>query len=377
MKQSIVRYLILQKRLLYRKSYLVMVFSVFLFVLVLRGVKLQDSSVLTVSIALEENADETARELYDNLVSADMVLMYEKYDTPKEAINAVISGKADEAWIIPADLAGLISGFAKDKKVTSPIQVYGREHSVIQYILREILEAQLYRYIGEELFVNYSNENLGFVSEDFKSYIPKDEVFKMYEIGASEEMNQPGYVIAPLRGMIALWMIISALASAMYYIYDEKNGLFVFWKTKSSFLREFFYIFFIVFDSSVIALIGILLGGVFTKPVWEIAMMLVYDIILVFFAMFIRRILRKEMIIGIFTPVIISLCAIFSPVFIDAKPYEALCRCIPPYHYLKSMFDSYYFLGMIIYCASLFAVVFIIDLIGSLKIPTVKKCKEN
>ena len=105
--------------------------------------------------------------------------------------------------------------------------------------------------------------------------------------------------------------------------------------------------------------------------------MLVYDIILVFFAMFIRRILRKEMIIGIFTPVIISLCAIFSPVFIDAKPYEALCRCIPPYHYLKSMFDSYYFLGMIIYCASLFAVVFIIDLIGSLKIPTVKKCREN
>ena len=43
-----------------------MVFSVFLFVLVLRGITLQDSSVLTVSIALEENADETARELYDN-----------------------------------------------------------------------------------------------------------------------------------------------------------------------------------------------------------------------------------------------------------------------------------------------------------------------
>ena len=366
MKQIFTRYLLLQKRMIRKKSYILMMISVFVFVLILRGVSLQDSSMITIAVGIEDNADETALNLYNDFEKNGVVLSYDKYDTPEEAIDAVASGLADEAWIIPADLSDIVREFAINNKVSTPIQIYARESSVVQFFLRELLEARLFKYISREVFEQFSYDNLGAVTADYSSYIRQEKIFRLYEMGDEEEEIQPSYIMAPLRGLIALWMMIAAIASAMYYIHDKKNGLFIYWKTKSEFLREFFYLFVIIFDSSVIALLSIILAGIFTFPVSEIGIMILYDIILAFFAMLIIRIMRNEVVIGIFTPVMITVAAVFSPVFMELRAFEVICRLVPPFHYIKNAADPFYLPGMLMYLCCIGGVVILVDIVSKI-----------
>ena len=361
MKLKLKRYLLLHKRLIRRKSYICMTLSIFLLILVLRGIATQDSSITSVAIAKEEGADEISRKVYESLSSPNVLIRYIRYDTEKEAIDAVAEGKADEAWIIPADLSELIAEFAEHKSVSKPIKIYARDPNVLHFFLREILEAQLYKHIGKLIYTDFAEKKLGKVSADYEAHIPDVNIFRIYDIGAEEPEEQPDYVTAPLRGFMALWLIISAIASAMYYISDEKKGLFIYWKTKSPAVREFLYIFVVMFDSAVIALLGLFLGGVMTDIRCEVPLILLYAVTLTLLAMIFRRIMRNEKILGVFTPVIITMAATFSPVFMDLRAFWYIQKIIPSYHYLESVFDPYYRTGMIVYCISLLGIVILIE----------------
>lgn len=350
MKLMFRRYLLLQKRLIRRKSYIAMVLSVFVFILILRGVATQDSSMTSVAIAVEVGADEAALELYSGLDSPSFLIRYIKYDTVEEAMDAVAKGKADEAWIIPAHLSNFIDDFTAHSFVAEPIKIYVREPNVLHFFLKEMLVAQLYKQVSKQIFEEYSIEKIGTVTVDFASNVPTGDPFKMYDVGDDISEEQPDYVIAPLRGFIALWMLISAIAAAMYYIYDDKKGLFIFWKTKYGFLREFLYIAVVLINSSVIAFIGLCLGGVLTNAFTEIFLLLFYSLILIFFSMVLRKLLRNELVIGIFTPLIVTVAATLSPVFMDLRSFWYIQKLIPTYHYLESIYDPYYRIGMSMYC---------------------------
>ena len=364
MKQALTRYLLLQKRMIRRKSYIAMALSVFVFIIILRGVAAQDSSITSVAIAMEAGADETAVNIYDSLSSPNVLIKYIKYDTEDEAVKAVAGGKADEAWIIPADLSVLVQEFAVHKSVSHPIKIYARDPNVLHFFLREILEAQLFKHIGKLIYTDFAEKKLGLASADYESHIPDATIFRIYDIGAEVPEEQPNYVTAPLRGFMALWLIISAIASAMYFISDERKGLFIYWKTKSPVLREFLYIFVIMFDSAVIALAGIIIGGVMTDLIWEIPLLLLYIVILDLLAMILRRIMRNEKVIGVFTPVIVTMAATFSPVFMDLRAFWYIQKLIPSYHYLESIFDPYYRTGMLLYCLALLGIVIILEALG-------------
>ena len=75
MKQELTRFLLLQKRMIRRKSYVAMVLSVLLFVAVLRGISTAESGLATIAVFVEEGADEKALELIDNIASLDSVIL--------------------------------------------------------------------------------------------------------------------------------------------------------------------------------------------------------------------------------------------------------------------------------------------------------------
>ena len=227
---------------------------------------------------------------------------------------------------------------------------------MIHFFLQEILQSQVYRLAGSRILNDYSVNNLGRENGTYEEYIPGDSIFKLYNIGDPDASEEMSYIVMPLRGFMALWLMISAIASAMYYIYDNNNGLFIFWKTRNGFLREFMYHLIVTFDSAVIALAGLALGGVFTGIIKELAAMAVYVVILTLFAMFVRLLLDSEMAVGVFTPVMITVSAIFSPVFVDLRSYKVIQNVVPPFHYLKSVFDPYYFRGGAVFVICIFTV---------------------
>ncbi len=360
MRQLFTRYFLLQKRMLRRKSYLVMILAVLLFVAVLKGISMQDSGMATVVIYLEDGADETARSFTEGFHNMQSVILYEYADSKDRALERVKNGTADEAWVIPAKMQEMVEEYAKTGMLKHPITVFVREQNVIHYFLKEILQAHFFRYTSVHILNNYSLEKLGISGLDSNSYIPEGNLFQMYNIGDSDAVEQLNYNLMPLRGFLALWLLISSIASAMYYLYDCRNGLFIYWETKSPFWREFAYHFLTIFDSVVIALIGLLVGGVFTDWRAELPAALLYAVILVLFSMFLEKLLVSEKIIGVFTPVMITVAAIFSPVFVDLRSYKKVQNLIPSFHYLKSTFDAYYLRGALIYTAILLILVILL-----------------
>lgn len=354
MKQFLTRYLLLQKRMLKRKSYLIMTLLVLFLVLVFRGIASVDDSMINVAVCVPDVKDETTQAFLDTMKEGTNIIRYSFYDSEDEAIEAVQKATADEAWIIPEDFSYIIREFAAHDEVDTPIKVYTGEENVLHFFLKEMLQSRAFRFISREIFLDHIDGQYDADASFFDKYVVTEDVVKFFNMEDGLETEDLHYAVMPLRGFMALWLLISAIASVMYYIYDEKNGLFIYWKASNAFLREFLYSFLIIFDSSVIALFGLCIAGVFTVPGREILTILFYDVVLAFFAMVLRFFLSDEIRVGVFTPVLITYATVFSPVFIDLTSLVSMQRFAPSYHYLKSMGDAYYYKGMGIFCLCAF-----------------------
>ena len=97
-------YGLLSKRLLRRPGYLAVLLLIPLFALALALFSRQESGVVTVALCLEEPADAAARTTVERLLNAESILRCSAYPDPEAAREAVRSGQADAAWILPADL---------------------------------------------------------------------------------------------------------------------------------------------------------------------------------------------------------------------------------------------------------------------------------
>lgn len=350
MVQALHRYLLLNKRLLKKKSYLIMLLTVPVLVALLNFISNQEAGVATIAVAkLQSDAvnDAVVSDLLDNPGSLDYIF-YEDADAARAAVS---SKKVSEAWIFPADLERSFVEIARDGHTDNCIQVIACEDNVTHMLTREVLNARLYKYYSKAIVEQYILSKYGEeidIGNLYYSYDIDGNLFEMGYIDGSSEDNQ-SYLIMPLRGMLALWLTLCALAASMYYIEDYKNGLFIWWNTKFPILRDFMYYVVIVFIPSIIFLLGVYMGGIFTSLKREIVALLLFDCAIIAFANIIRLLAGSVKNIGIVTPVIIIMSAVFSPVFIDFKQARSIQRYVFQYHYLGCIHDGYFIRSLLTY----------------------------
>ena len=153
-------YGLLSKRLLRRPGYLAVLLLIPLFALALALFSRQESGVVTVALCLEEPADAAARTTAERLLNAESILRCSAYPDPEAAREAVRSGQADAAWILPADLEKRLDFFARYGSGGS-ITVVEREENVFLMLAREKLYAALYPELSFSVFRNYLVNELG------------------------------------------------------------------------------------------------------------------------------------------------------------------------------------------------------------------------
>jgi ABC-2 type transport system permease protein len=136
--------------------------------------------------------------------------------------------------------------------------------------------------------------------------------------------------------------MLLSIAASMYYLEDQSNGLFIWWKTPFGLARDFAYYVVIMLIPSIMVLIGLWYGGVFTSFGRELLAILVYDCVLIVMASIFREIIGSIKGLGIITPILIMSSALLSPVFIDLKEGRSLQRICPTFHYLYCIHDLYY-----------------------------------
>ena len=340
-----IKYLLLFKRLLKKKSYILMLLVVPLMIILLNLISARESGLMTIGVCIQ--GDGTASQaLKQDLMDNPGSFRYVMYDNPDTMSYDVRFMKLDEGWVIPDTLDWDILN------MKSIILI--REEGVSHLLAKEVLLSRIYPFFAKA-YVNQYVSDKGFssdLSEKFESINVNSDLFEMgYFDGAasSDELNSTSYLLLPLRGILALHLMLCAIAASMYYLEDEDNGLFIFWHTRFRFLREFGYYFVILLIPAIMMLLGLKLGGVFTSFFPELIKIMAYVCLLIGLASIVRRMLKSTKILGLNLPVAIFGSAIFSPVFIEFKEAGNLRMIFPSFHYLYSIHDLHYLYTMAIY----------------------------
>lgn len=155
-----IRFWLLQKRLLKRRSFLLMMCMAPLFAAGVGRLSQGSAGIATVALYLPEG-DETAAEISERLLDGDSVLRYLSCGKEDEARALVESGEADAAWIFAEDTEERLGELAERRRVRPVVTVVERRDSVPLTLGREILAAAIYPSYSYAVYEGYVRGALG------------------------------------------------------------------------------------------------------------------------------------------------------------------------------------------------------------------------
>ncbi len=319
-----------------------------------------DAGLMTIGVYIPSD-DEYSMRFRQDLADNPGSLQFIFYDNEETLIEDVERQRLAEAWIVPENFEKTVMDMAEKGRTKEKIQIVIRESGLTHMLGREVLCSRVYPMVARQIAINYSSEKvygeniteeqLQKIIDTYDGYSINGNLFEMGYIDKSDgdTSDDLNYLMMPLRGILALWLLLCGVAASMYYLEDEKNGLFVWWKTKVPLVRDFLYYLVIVLIPSIMVLIGLAYGGVFTTFGREVIAILLYDFAVITLANVLRLLIRSIKGLGIVTPILIMASAIFSPVFIDIKEGRQLQKLCPTFHYLYCIHDQYFVKSLLIY----------------------------
>lgn len=358
MRKILIWFLMLWKRLLVKKGFLIILavipISVFLFTMSAN----KDNGFMNVAVALDAEADIMAEDFISRLSDDTDTFKYHFCKDKEAAVKMVESGKADSAWIVPGKLKDAVERYAENGNTGRIVTIYQREENVFQKLSREKIYCTIYPYISLTLYSNYTAGQ--FLTEAMLTPQELEEAYRVYETDESiidyrydesveEKMVNTGYLTSPIRGIAVILMLLCGLASTMYFLTDEEERTF----TLLPVSRRVF----VMAASNLAALItsglfvtpALVMSGNYTDVMTETLSMAVYILCTTAFCTLLGSIISRIRVFGLVLPVITVACIGFCPVFIQLIDIPWIQMLLPPYHYLNSIYYSEYILYMTVY----------------------------
>jgi len=369
------KYILLLKRLLKKKSYIFMLLIVPFMVMMLNAMGSADAGLMTIGVYIP-GIDESSSFLRQDLSENPGSLQFVFYDTEDDVVSAVTSQEVVEGWIVPNNLDEVVANMAGSGNSKEKIQIIIREQGLTHMLGKEVISSRVFPRIARDMAVKYvskfvyndepSADEVNHILQTYDNYGINGNLFEMGYVDedAAPVEEEVSYLLMPLRGILALWLLLCAIAASMYYLEDDKNGLFIWWKVKAPIIRDFLYYVVIIAIPSVMVLVGLIYGGVFTNIKRELIAIVLYDLAIIFLANILRLLIRSIKGLGIITPILIMASAIFAPVFIDFKEGRTIQKFSPTFHYLYCIHDEYYVKSLLLYGIILLAIWYIINTIS-------------
>lgn len=350
-KRPFLWFYLLQKRLLKKKSFLIILFLVPAAVLLLTQSAKEDAGMLNILLCAEEDSGTIAEHIVDKLLEEPSVIHFERVNSPERAKEMVEENEADAVWI-----------FQDDYKVTI---VQAKEDSLLELTANKLL-GEVFPYVSYDILASFLEEKIpGFdmTEEELRGYYEttrvKGSLFRFSYVNGEdatqdiENLNQQSYLLLPIRGLLALFVLLCGLAAAMFYMQDEKKKMFATMPIKHRYLFALGYHGIAVFDGAVATFAALLFTGTFTKPCREIMLMAVYGLLVTVFCNLLRMLCRKKEILGVLMPMLLLLSMAICPVFFFTRKLKQLQYLLPPYYYLTALHDNIILVQMLV-CLGLF-----------------------
>lgn len=359
---------LLNKRLYRKPVFLAILLLIPLLTFGYSAASRQDSGIMTVALAQQDNADPLSGQIIDDLLHSSQLIRYISCDTPQQAQELVYYGKADSAWIFDGDLQNKICAFVQKPTTKNAfISIIERAESVVLMLTREKLSGLVFTYISPEIYLQYIRQNLPQLSDT-----PEETLLEHYNAVSldgqlfsfatrSESPSVQSYLLSPVRGLLAIVTMLCGMASAMFYTQDARQGLFSRIPMKRLPGTEFLCQCIAVGNIALVTFLALWLSKLTGNLLLELGLMLMYIPCVSLFCMVARRLLRSTVALGVVTPllIVVSLCA--CPVFLDLAPLRTFGLLLPPTHFIRGAYDAIFIGYMAVSSAICAALCHILD----------------
>lgn len=372
LKKLLLWYLLLTKRLIKKPVFIIILIMIPVLVLSLNLISKQDSGVLTIALAQEDTNDDVSSKIVNSLMEEKSLIKYINC-TPEEAERAVKEGRADSAWIFRDNLKEridtLVTQISKKNYIVTVIE---RERTVQVLLAHEKLAGVLYTACSESLYLQFSRNN----TDELKS-LSDDELMKYYnEIHkdgklfeycytasntSAQKTIETSFLVTPIRGILSVFVILSGLACAMFFMQDEEKGTFAWVSYRVKPFMAFGYHFTAIILVALAMVISLTIIGVSASLLREIVMIILYTLSCTSFCMIIRLLCSNVKALAVLTPFMVLALIAVCPIFLDFKTLQPIQALLPPYYYLNSLYNNSYLCYMLIYSAVAFLVYIVIS----------------
>ena len=358
--------LILLKRLFKKPGFIVILLLVPLITVAMSlSAKSGDSGVITIALAKEDGSDEIANKIVGELLNEKSLIRFVNCETKREASAMVESGKADAAWIFAADLAEKIDKFSKHThKNNSFVVVIQREESISLRLSQEKLNYSLFPYISRALYRDAVCDVINtkdFSKEELDRYYDAinadgdelfDFVYSNNSLKTGDNANA-SFILSPLKGLLAILVLLAGIAVSMFYLQDKKRGVFDRLTRNAGFSLSSVYHAVGVFPVGIAAFLSLAIVKIGAKWWIELPIILIYCCAVTFFSMTLEMLIRDLRIFGAISPILTVITAVLCPIFIVAPKLSVIQLLLPTYYYVMSFTNKIYILYMIVYTAAL------------------------
>lgn len=361
------RYFLLNKRLLKKYSFLLILCLVPFLVGGMNYLSKEDSGIVRIALCMKNPKEELAAEIIDDLLKKDSVFSYVFCEDEEEARRMVTDYEADIAWIFSENFKSDLQKAAADKRCEPVVTVVEREDNVPLRFSRQILVGKIYSGFSYMVYADFIRDDMGLsevsdaeLQAAYEKMFVEGSLFQMeYLDGEKEETEDYNYLLTPIRGILSLWFVLCGFAASMYFIQDERSGVFERVPLKSRLRTAFGMHAVILSDAAIILLIALKLAGVFTSWGRELAGILLFAGCTLVFCNLVRLLCYTPERLGACIPILLMGMLAMCPVFINSRRFGVLPYLLPPYYYLKSIHSTYYLYGMAIYIGVLLILCFL------------------
>lgn len=373
MKRFFIWQYMLNKRLLHKKEFIILLCLIPLLVWGITLVSKEESSVVTVALSMEDEKDELAGKIVEEMMQEDSIIRFEPMEK-EAAYQAVRSGEADCAWIFREDFQEkLITTFAKRVEEVPPVYVVVQEDNVAMQLSRTKLYGYIFPHLafllgqnfletevmeGQEVTTEelqrYFDENT--VEQDIVqiAYLSKDEILDDADVTDREEEKQASYLMTPVRGMLLVLLIVAGLVVTLYYMQDEERGMFAWIPVHKRRGLFYSYLMAALLDTGLVVLLGLFISEGKWVSLREIGILLLYVPVTATFCELVKNLIRTKERLAKWIPLLAIAMLGLCPVFLDLGSGFAAQYAFPATYYLRGLYDKNMILWMLVYGAVLF-----------------------
>lgn len=359
MKRFFLWYRLLTRRTLRRGAYLAVLLAVPLLSLLLSLAAKQSAGLVTVALWREDGQDPVAAAAVERLLREDGALRCFACESEAQARAAVTEGRADAAWLFRRGAAAAVENF--DAMGPPAVTVVEREDNVFLMLAREKLAAALYPELSYGQFVRYLRElDPGLSADDaqlprYYHALAVDDPVLLFSYADGGENDAPRLLAAPLRGLLAVLMLLAGLASGLYSFREEERESFVWLPAGKRRLLPVLCHLTALLPAALVSLLSLALAGLLTGGGRELASLLLYCVSAAFFCELLRLLCPGEGVYGALVPLLLIASLLLCPIFLELPRLRPLQLLLPPFYYLKAVYRTRWLLWQLVYTGVLAA----------------------